>query len=39
MRSLLEEAELSGAVTCDSAGTISSHRGNPPDPRMTVAGK
>lgn len=39
MRSLLEEAGLDDVVTCGSAGTISSHAGNAPDARMSVAGK
>jgi protein-tyrosine phosphatase len=38
MRQLLENSELND-VLCDSAGTISAHQGNPPDPRMTAAGK
>ncbi|MCH6258485.1 low molecular weight phosphotyrosine protein phosphatase [Puniceicoccaceae bacterium K14] len=39
MRSLLEESELEDVIECGSAGTINSHAGNPPDPRMSVAGK
>ena len=39
MRSLLEKAGLDGQVVCDSAGTISYHTGNPPDPRMSKAGR
>nr|WP_281384346.1 low molecular weight protein-tyrosine-phosphatase [Pelagicoccus albus] len=39
MRKLLEDAGLADSVKCDSAGTIGYHTGNPPDPRMTVAGK
>ena len=38
MRQRLENSELR-AIQCDSAGTISAHQGNPPDPRMTAAGK
>jgi protein-tyrosine phosphatase len=38
MRQLLENSELND-VLCDSAGTISAHQGNQPDPRMTAAGK
>ena len=38
MRQILENSELND-VLCDSAGTISAHQGNPPDPRMTAAGK
>ena len=39
MRKLLEEAGLEQEVRCDSAGTIGYHEGNPPDPRMTEAGR
>lgn len=39
MRKLLEEAGLDDKVRCDSAGTISYHTGNPPDPRMSAAGR
>lgn len=38
MRHLLDQAGLSN-IRCDSAGTISAHQGNPPDPRMTAAGR
>ena len=33
---LIERAGLAGRITCDSAGTIGHHSGNPPDPRMTA---
>ena len=36
-RSLVEQAGLSASITCDSAGTIGYHRGNPPDARMRAA--
>ena len=39
MRRLLEEADLSESVRVDSAGTIGFHTGNPPDPRMSKAGR
>ncbi len=39
MRKLLKDAGLDQRITCDSSGTISSHHGNAPDPRMSVAGK
>jgi len=39
MRKLVEEAGLSSDVEIDSAGTIGFHTGNPPDPRMSSAGK
>lgn len=39
MRKLLEEAGLDSDINCDSAGTIGYHRGNPPDPRMSAAGR
>ena len=38
MRELLDGSGLS-YVRCDSAGTMDAHRGNPPDPRMSAAGK
>ena len=38
MRQLLEGSGLSH-IRCDSAGTMDAHRGNPPDPRMSAAGK
>lgn len=39
MRQLLQDAGLGEEVECDSAGTIGYHRGNPPDPRMSAAGR
>ena len=36
-RKLLGESGLSDQISCDSAGTIGSHRGNPPDSRMRQA--
>ena len=36
-RKLLEEGGLSDEITCDSAGTIGSHQGTPPDSRMRQA--
>ena len=36
-RKLLEKRNLAGKITCDSAGTIGQHHGNPPDPRMREA--
>lgn len=33
---IIEEGE-EGKISCDSAGTISQHHGNPPDPRMQKA--
>jgi protein-tyrosine phosphatase len=36
-RKLLKERSLEGKITCDSAGTIAQHQGNPPDPRMRKA--
>ena len=36
-KKLLKERSLEGKITCDSAGTISQHHGNPPDPRMRKA--
>ena len=36
-RKLLEKRNLDGKITCDSAGTIGQHHGNPPDPRMRKA--
>lgn len=38
-RKLLAERGLDKAITCDSAGTIDQHHGNPPDPRMQKAAK
>ncbi len=37
MNHLLEQADLTGQVICDSAGTSSYHIGSPPDRRMTAA--
>ena len=34
---LLDDRGLSAKVSCDSAGTIASHQGNPPDSRMRQA--
>ncbi len=39
MKKLLDDAGLSDKVRCDSAGTIGFHTGNPPDPRMSAAGR
>ena len=36
-RKLLKERSLEDQITCDSAGTIGQHQGNPPDPRMQKA--
>ena len=36
-RKLLLDHSLEDKITCDSAGTISQHQGNPPDPRMQKA--
>jgi len=36
-RKLLEDKGLANKISCDSAGTISSHQGNPPDARMRQA--
>jgi len=36
-RKLVQESKLEGKLTCDSAGTINSHAGNPPDARMQSA--
>ena len=36
-RKLLKERSLEDKITCDSAGTIGQHHGNPPDPRMKKA--
>ena len=38
-RKLVEDRSLKGQVSCDSAGTINQHAGNPPDPRMQTAAK
>lgn len=37
MNHLIEQAGLSEAITCDSAGTSSYHIGSPPDRRMSAA--
>jgi len=37
MRHLIESKDLANRIECDSAGTISFHTGNPPDPRMQEA--
>src|SRR5688572_9450442 len=37
MNHLIEEAGLTDAITCDSAGTSSYHIGSAPDRRMTAA--
>lgn len=34
---LVEDANLSQFITCDSAGTLGYHNGEPPDARMTEA--
>ena len=34
-RKMVEDAGLEDRITIDSAGTISYHAGNPPDPRMS----
>ena len=36
-RKLLKKRGLEKKITCDSAGTIGQHHGNPPDPRMRKA--
>ena len=38
-RKLLAERKLNPMITCDSAGTISQHQGNPPDSRMQRAAR
>ena len=38
-RKLLKERGLEEKITCDSAGTIGQHHGNPPDPRMQKAAR
>ncbi len=38
-RKLVSERGLSDKITCDSAGTISQHHGNPPDVRMQKAAR
>ncbi|ACK68504.1 protein tyrosine phosphatase [Gloeothece citriformis PCC 7424] len=37
MNHLIEQANLSDQIICDSAGTSNYHIGEPPDPRMRVA--
>jgi protein-tyrosine phosphatase len=37
MNHLIEEADLTDAIVCDSAGTSSYHIGSPPDRRMVAA--
>jgi protein-tyrosine phosphatase len=37
MNHLIEQAGLTGQITCDSAGTSSYHIGSPPDRRMSAA--
>lgn len=37
MNHLIDQAGLTGQITCDSAGTSSYHIGSPPDRRMTAA--
>lgn len=39
MRRLLDDAGLADKVLCDSAGTHGYHIGDPPDSRMTAAGR
>ncbi len=38
-RKMLEEKSLAESISCDSAGTINQHSGNPPDHRMQAAAK
>ena len=38
-RKLVNESDMAENLTCDSVGTINSHAGNPPDPRMQRAAK
>jgi len=38
-RKLVKDRNLQEQITCDSAGTISQHQGNPPDSRMQKAAK
>lgn len=37
MNHLVQERQLGGQITCDSAGTASYHIGSPPDRRMAAA--
>jgi len=39
MRKLIEDSGIDVQFEVDSAGTIGYHRGNPPDPRMSEAGR
>jgi len=39
MQHLVEKAGESGVIDCDSAGTVDMHTGNPPDSRMSAAGR
>ncbi|MDX2272466.1 MAG: low molecular weight protein-tyrosine-phosphatase [Cyanobacteriota bacterium] len=39
MNHLIQQADLQDQIVCDSAGTSAYHIGNPPDRRMTQAGK
>lgn len=39
MNHLIEQANLTGQITCDSAGTSSYHIGSAPDRRMTAAAR
>ena len=38
-KKLVKDRNLQDAITCDSAGTISQHQGNPPDARMQRAAR
>ena len=38
-RKVVNESDMAENLTCDSVGTINSHAGNPPDPRMQRAAK
>ena len=38
-KKLVGDRGLSARITCDSAGTIGSHQGNPPDSRMRQAAR
>lgn len=38
-RKVVKEEGLEEKITIDSAGTISTHQGNPPDSRMSAAGR
>jgi protein-tyrosine phosphatase len=39
MNHLIDQADLTGSIICDSAGTSSYHIGSPPDARMSIAAK